>query len=59
MSEPTPCATYPSDDEVEVKTVGLGTCPDCGAHECWLHYLRWEVRAGVTLNARYYHLVIK
>lgn len=54
-SDRTPCAVPP--DEAEVKTIGIEDCRDCGASWCWLEYLRWEVRAGITLNHAHHHLV--
>lgn len=54
---PTPC--MPFDESREYKTIGLAACPDCGSHDCLLHYLRWEVRVGVKLNADLHHLVKK
>ena len=50
-----PCMKYPEDGEF--KTIGLSACPFCRTHDCWLHYLRWEVKAGVKLNVSYHHLV--
>ena len=50
-----PCAHEPAG--VTTKTIGLAPCTDCGSSHCWLHYLRWEVRAGVTLNEAHHHLV--
>ncbi len=50
-----PCMRYPRD--ASYKTIGLDSCPDCGTGDCWLHYLRWEVRCGITLNAdQHYHV---
>lgn len=43
-----PCKPYP--EMASYKTVGLSDCPDCGSWACWLHYLRWEKRLGITLN---------
>jgi hypothetical protein len=50
-----PCTPFPED--AEFKTIGLIDCPDCHADDCWLHYLRWEVRRGITLNKQHHHLV--
>lgn len=52
---PVPCATQP--DRTEMKTIGLGECSSCRTFDCWLHYLRWEVRTGMTLNKAQHHLV--
>lgn len=46
---PTPCRPYPTEN-VEYKTVGLDPCPMCKSTACWLHYLRWEKKHGITLN---------
>lgn len=55
MIYPAPCMAQP--DRTEMKTIGLGECPSCRTFDCWLHYLRWEVRGGMKLNAAHHHLV--
>lgn len=52
---PQPCMPYPEED-VEYKTIAID-CDTCKRFDCWIGYLRWEKRYGITLNADQHHLV--
>lgn len=48
--EPTPCEPYP--DDTEIKSVGLGACPECNSWSCWRQYREWADKAGVSTARR-------